>query len=170
MTAASILDAGARVAPGTVRAALRAVPVVPRALAAPQRPTAAVVRYPVDAAGTRAHPWQAAAVAAYQLGGANATVRRLHTEAQRLARTLRSEPATLADAQRRAEALLDAIEALPGGDRLAVVFVVLRDLLDDVEAAEGLDRVVADAQRHHRVAPTAAHRETAAEIAAEVMR
>lgn len=165
-----LLDAAsARVAPSRARDALRAVPVLPRALLAPPRATVARVRYPVDAPGSRAHPWQVASLVAWQLDGRNATVRRLHDAAHRLATGLRSDPAAMDDAKRRAEWVLDTIADLPSGDRLAVVFTVLRDLLDDVEAAEGLDRVIADAQRHHKVdAPTAAQRDMAARIVAEV--
>lgn len=113
-------------------------------------------------------PWQVAALVAWQLGGPGATVRRLHRAAERLARTIPSHPATLAEAKRRAERVLDAVADLDGPDRLPVVFRVLRDLLDDVAEAQELDEVLADGARHHKVATlTEAQREHAARIRAE---
>ena len=139
-------------------------------LAALPRPRTALARVDHTPARTeRAAPWQVAALVAWQLGGPGATVRRMHRAAERLARTIPSHPATLADAKARAERVLDAIEVLPAGSRLAVVFEVIRSLLDDVEEAMELDAVVADGARHHRVATTAEHRETAARIVAEVL-
>lgn len=112
-------------------------------------------------------PWQVAALVAWQLGGPGATVRRLHRAAERLARTIPSHPATLSEARRRAELVLDGVAALDGPDRLPVVFRVLRDLLDDVEEAQELDEVIAGGASHHKVAAlTAAQREHAARILA----
>lgn len=114
----------------------------------------------------RAAPWQVAALVAWQLGGPGATVRRLHRAAERLARAIPSHPATLADAKRRAETILDAIADLPAPDRLPVVFAVIRELLCDVEEALELDQVCAEGARHHRVTTTPAQREIVARIVA----
>lgn len=163
MTAASILDAGARVAPGTVRAALRAVPVVPRALAAPQRPTAA---YAVA-------PWQVAVLMTAAVHGHSYHARRLRETATALARSTAAGHvvAGLPEARARAMGAWERVMALPERDRLTVTLCVIRALLDDApcDAAEALDRALTAAQGD-TAPPTAAHRETAAEIAAEVMR
>jgi hypothetical protein len=137
--------------------------------AAPRRIVVAEVlhtppRHPV-------RPWQVAALVAWQLGGPGATVRRLRRAAERLARTIPSHPATLAEAKRRAEAVLDAVAALDGPDRLPVVFRVLRDLLDDVAEAQELDEAIAGGAAHHRVAAlTDAQHAHAAHIVAEATR
>lgn len=166
MTAASILDASsARVAPGTVRAALRAVPMVGRALAAPPRPGAvAILRRPP--------PWVIACFLARAVQGDDCAA--IHeAAAQLLALTVTdSGDPMLETAMRTAIRLRDRAAALPEADRAPVVVAMLRDLLDDAptRAAVEMDVALVRAARECGTTPDARHRELAAGIAAEVMR
>lgn len=161
---ADLLDApSARVAPGTIRAALRAVPTLPRALLVPARPRAVVLRRPP--------PYVVACFLARAVQG-DGTCAAIHEAASQLLAlsTVDGDDPMLDAAMGAAIRLRDRAAMLPEADRAPVVVAMLRDLLDDAptRAAVDMDRALVRAARECGTTLTAAHRETAARIAAEV--
>ena len=141
---------GARVAPGAVRAALRAVPTLPGALTAPQRRRAVVIRRPP--------PYVVACFLARAVQG-DAACAAIHEAAAQLLGllTLGAADPMLGLAMGRAITLRDGAAALPEADRAPVVVAMLRDLLDDAptRAAVEMDQALVRAARECGTTPTA---------------
>lgn len=164
VTAASILDRpSVRVAPGSVRAALRAVPMLPRTLATPQRARAVVIRRPP--------PYVVACFLARAVQGDAACAAIHEAAAQLLAlHSVDAADPMLGLAMGMAIVLRDRAATLPEADRAPVVVAILRDLLDDAptRAAVEMDTALVRAARECGTTPDARQREIAAGIVAEV--
>lgn len=109
--------------------------------------------------------WAVACAVAWQLGGHTRCARLVRDGAVKIVRANVIRPDHAQVSARRGGRILAAIEALPGADRLPVVLVVLRELLNDApDEAEALDRAVVEGIAHYGVQITSQHRETAAGI------